>query len=86
MQSLLLDDPVHLMYHVTMIADAPNLGLVCCSALSQSVDQPLGMVPASSVWAQWEKTQRGRVLETVVGDLMEEFVAKVGLARSQGPS
>ena len=75
--SALLDDPSHSLYLVTLICDAPELGLISCSSLSQSIVRPAGFVKSQSSWNLWESSQRIRILETCIGDLLEEFVAKV---------
>ena len=82
-KSLLLDDPTYLAYYLTLICDAPEVGLIACSCLSQSIDQPIGVLKTESILRSWESGQRIRVLETALGDLLEEFVAKVAHARDQ---
>lgn len=75
--STLLDDPAHTFFLVTLVCDTPELGFLSCSSCSQSIVKPVGFVKTDSVWSQWESSQRIRVLETVVGDILEEFIAKL---------
>lgn len=77
----LLDDPVHTFFLVTLVCDNPELGFISCSSCSQSIVRPVGVLKADSAWGQWESSQRIRVLETVIGDIIEEFIAKVGYIR-----
>jgi hypothetical protein len=77
----LLDDPVHTFFLVTLICDTPELGFISCSSCSQSIVKPVGFLKTDSAWGQWESSQRVRVLETVIGDIIEEFIAKVGHIR-----
>lgn len=79
--SKLLDDPAHTFFLVTLVCDTPELGFISCSSCSQSIVNPVGFVKADSLWTQWESSQRIRVLETVVGDILEEFIAKLGHIR-----
>ena len=77
----LLDDPIHTFFLVTLVCDTPELGFISCSSCSQSIVKPVGFLKSKSVWSYWESSQRVRVLETVVGDILEEFIAKVGHIR-----
>ena len=78
LSSELLDNPTHTFFLVTLASDTPEFGFISCSSCSQSIVKPLGFMKSGSIWGNWESSQKVRVLETVVGDILEEFIAKVG--------
>ena len=76
-QSTLFDDPHHTCFLVTLVCDTPELGFISCSSCSQTIVKPTGFLKSESAWNYWELSQRVRILETVMGDILEEFLAKL---------